>query len=154
LQGTTRWPLLFSMAKVILLTAFITFSCQKSIKSSKFPFNICTFETISFVHRIWFRLFHFHSFVDEIKKCMEPLEMCKHPRHVQRLREYIDEIKSDVCTQETIKNIFILNVFSYVNGNLLRLRCGLYLYCFKASYRKFIYLQPLIIIFPFHMIFW
>ena len=45
------------------------------------------------------------SFVDEIKKCMEPLEMCKQPRHVQRLREYIDEIKSDVCTQEIVSKI-------------------------------------------------
>jgi hypothetical protein len=36
---------------------------------------------------------------------MEPLEMCKQPRHVQRLREYIDEIKSDVCTQEIVSKI-------------------------------------------------
>ena len=50
-------------------------------------------------------LFYFHSFVDEIKKCMEPLEMCKQARHVQRLREYIDEIKSDVCTQEIVSKI-------------------------------------------------
>ena len=68
-------------------------------------------------------LFYFHSFVDEIKKCMEPLEMCKQPGHVQRLREYIDEIKSDVCTltqgvvsriQETMNVDTIgVNSFSY-----------------------------------------
>jgi hypothetical protein len=67
---------------------------------------------------------------------------------------YVVYLSSIYSSSSSIKNIFILNVFSYVNGNLLRLRCGLYLYCFKASYRKFIYLQPLIIIFPFHMIFW
>jgi hypothetical protein len=31
--------------------------------------------------------------------------MCKQPRHVQRLGEYIDEIKSDVCTQEIVSKI-------------------------------------------------
>ena len=36
---------------------------------------------------------------------MEPLEMCKQPHHVQRLREYIDKIKSDVCTQEIVSKI-------------------------------------------------
>lgn len=41
---------------------------------------------------------HFHSFVDEIKKCMEPLEKCSQPYNVERLREYIDKIKYDVCT--------------------------------------------------------
>ena len=68
-------------------------------------------------------LFHFHSFVDEIKKCTKPLEMCGKPRHVERLREYIDEIKSDVCTltqgvvsriQETMNVDTIgVNSFSY-----------------------------------------
>jgi len=50
-------------------------------------------------------LFHFHSFVDEIKKCIKPLEKCRKPRQVQRLREYIDEIKSDVCTQGIVSSI-------------------------------------------------
>ena len=63
------------------------------------------------------------SFVDEIKKCTKPLEMCGKPRHVERLREYIDEIKSDVCTltqgvvsriQETMNvDTLGVNSFSY-----------------------------------------
>jgi hypothetical protein len=68
-------------------------------------------------------LFHFHSFVDEIKKCIKPLEKCRKPRQVQRLREFIDEIKSDVCTltqgivsriQETMNvDTLDVNSFSY-----------------------------------------
>jgi len=54
---------------------------------------------------------------------MEPLDMGRQPRHVESLREYIDEIKSDVCTliqgmvskiQETINvDTLGVNSFSY-----------------------------------------
>jgi hypothetical protein len=66
-------------------------------KNNSFSMNV-----ISKYSNIFYFIF---SFVDEIKKCMEPLEMCKQPRHVQRLGEYIDEIKSDVCTQEIVSKI-------------------------------------------------
>ena len=45
--------------------------------------------------------------------------MCKQPGHVQRLREYIDEFKSGVCTQEIVskiqetKNVDTLDVNSF-----------------------------------------